>query len=168
MHRYRDNDDLDYKGIRQIENLFNEINDDYYKPIKTKGAFNNNYIEYESRGHKDKNLPLEDYLDITRPFLRDMINNHKAHGEWKIQLTMQITFISSLDTGKFRIMNSKSDNVEIMMGIETDDIINELFESFLKKYQEGLETKMREGSNFVFESVDLLYYSLHKISLNRA
>ena len=45
-HRYRDNDDLDYKGIRQIENLSNEINDDYYKPIKTKGAFNNNYIEY--------------------------------------------------------------------------------------------------------------------------
>ena len=96
-----------------------------------------------------------------------MINNHKVHGEWKIQLTMQITFISSLDKGKFRIVNSKSDNVEIMMGIETDDIINELFESFLKKYQEGLETKMREGSNFVFESVDLLYYSLHKISLNR-
>ena len=64
-------------------------------------------------------------------------------------------------------MNSKSDNVEIMMGIETDDIINELFKSFFKKYQEGLETKMREGSNFVFESVDLLYCSLHKISLNR-
>ena len=109
----------------------------------------------------------EDYLDIIRPYLRDMVNNHKTHGEWKIQLTMQITFISSLDTGEFRIMNSKSDNVEIMMGIETDDIINELFKSFFKKYQEGLETKMREGSNFVFESVDLLYYSLHKISLNR-
>ena len=62
-------------------------------------------------------------------------------------------------------MHSKSDNVEIMSGIEADDIINELFESFLKKYQEGLETKM-EGSNFVFESVDLLYYSLHRISLN--
>ena len=52
------------------------------------------------------------------------------------------------------------------MGTETDDIINKLFESFLKKYQEGLETKM-EGSNFVFESVDLLYYSLYKISLNK-
>ena len=81
---------------------------------------------------------------------------------------MQITFISSLDTAKPGTMHSKSDNAEIMMGIETDDIINELFESFLKKYQEGLETKMREGSNFVFESVDLLYYSLHKISLNRS
>ena len=53
-----------------------------------------------------------------------------------------------------------------MMSTETDVIINELFESFLKKYQEGLETKL-EGSNFVFESVDLLYYSLYKISLNR-
>ena len=80
---------------------------------------------------------------------------------------MQITFISSLDTGEFRIMHSKSDNVVIMMGIETDDIIDELFESFLKRYQKGLETKMREESNFVFEIVDLFYYSLHKIGLNR-
>ena len=57
-HQYHDNDDLEYKGIRQIENLFDEINEDYYKPIKTKGAFNNNYIEYESRGDKNKNLLL--------------------------------------------------------------------------------------------------------------
>ena len=42
-----------------------------------------------------------------------------------------------------------------MKGTETNDIINELFESFLKKCQEGLETKMGR-SNFVFESVDLL------------
>ena len=33
-------DDLDYKGIRDIENLFGEVNEDYYKPIKTEGAFN--------------------------------------------------------------------------------------------------------------------------------
>ena len=46
-------------------------------------------------------------------------------------------------------MHSKSNNVEIMMGTETNDLINELFEFFLKKYQEGLEIKM-EGSNFVF------------------
>ena len=63
-------------------------------------------------------------------------------------------------------MHSKSDNAKIMMGIEIDDIIDELFESFLKKYQDGLKKKM-EGSDFVFESVDLLYYILHKISLNR-
>ena len=41
------------------------------------------------------------------------------------------------------------------------------FKYFFEKYQEGLEKKMK-GSNFVFENVDLLYYSLHKISLNRS
>ena len=63
-------------------------------------------------------------------------------------------------------MHLKSDNAEIMTGTETDDIINKRFESSLKKYQEGLETKMR-GSDFAFEIVNLLYCSLHKISLNR-
>ena len=52
------------------------------------------------------------------------------------------------------------------MGIETDNIIKELFESFLNRYQKNLEEKMKD-SNFVFESVDLLYYSLHKITLKR-
>ena len=55
-HQYSDNEDLEYKGIRQIEKLFSKINKDYYKPMKTKDAFNDNYIQYESRGDKDKNL----------------------------------------------------------------------------------------------------------------
>ena len=53
-----------------------------------------------------------------------------------------------------------------MIGNETDEIIEELFESLLKKYKEGLEKSMRR-SEFVFDGVDLLYYKLHKISLNR-
>ena len=52
-----------------------------------------------------------------------------------------------------------------MMGNETDEIIEKRFESFLQKYQEGLEQSMK-GSEFVFDSVDSLYYKLHKISLN--
>ena len=44
--------------------------------------------------------------------------------------------------------------------------IFELFESLLRRYQE-LETRMEKGSNFIFENVDLLCFSLHKISLNR-
>ena len=70
-----------------------------------------------------------------------MIDNHKAYSEWKIQLIIQINFISSLDKYEFRIMHTKSDNIEIMNGIETNDIVNELFKSFLRRYQEGLETK---------------------------
>ena len=52
------------------------------------------------------------------------------------------------------------------MGSETNEIIEELFESFLQKYQEGLEESMR-GSEFVYDSVDALYYNLNKVSLSR-
>ena len=86
-YQYNDNVDLEYKGIRKMGNLFDKINGNYYKTIRTKGSFNNNYMEYESRGDKDKNLSPKEYLDIIRPYLRDMINNHKTHGEWKFYLT---------------------------------------------------------------------------------
>ena len=79
---------------------------------------------------------------------------------------MRINFISSLNTNEFRVMYTKSNYAEIIIGTETNVIINDLFESLFKKYQEGLETKMKE-SEFVFDSIDLLYYRLHKISLNR-
>ena len=94
-----------------------------------------------------------------------MINNHKTLGEWKIQLSMKINFVSSEDySDETRIMSNLSDYIEIIMGNETDDIIDELFKSFLQRYQENLEKSMKKRSNFVFNNVNLLYY-LHKISL---
>ena len=79
---------------------------------------------------------------------------------------MRIIFVSSLDINEIHTMHTESDNVEIMNGTETNEAINELFNSFLRRYQEGLETKMK-GSGYIFERVDLLEYHLHKISLNR-
>ena len=46
------------------------------------------------------------------------------------------------------------------------DIINRLIESFLSNYQKE-ETILRNGSNFVFDSVDLLTVHIHKINLKR-
>ena len=54
-------------------------------------------------------------------------------------------------------MNTTSDNIEIMIGNETDEIIKNVFESLLQKYQEELEKSMKE-SEFVFDNVDFLYY----------
>ena len=56
---------------------------------------------------------------------------------------MTINFISSKDADEIRIMHTKSNNIEIMMGNETDEIVEDLFESLLRKYQEGLEEQMR-------------------------
>ena len=51
-----DRDDFDYYGIRDIENLFDEVSEeDYYKPILVKSSFKGNYKYYESRGDKEKN-----------------------------------------------------------------------------------------------------------------
>ena len=72
---------------------------------------------------------------------------------------MQINFITSKDSGETRTMHTKSRNIEIMMGSETNDIIEELSESFLQNYQERLEESMK-GSEFIFDSVDLMYYHL--------
>ena len=132
LSKYYDSDDTEYKGIRDVENLFNGVafnqstDEDYYKPIQTNRAFNGNYIEYESKGDKDKNLLPKEYFDIIRPYLRDMINDHKTRREWKIQLTMQINFISSKDSEETRTMHTEKRNIEIMMGSETDEIIEEL------------------------------------------
>ena len=124
-----------YNITHDIRNLFNEIaKENYYEPIEIKSAFDGSYITYESRGGNDNNLSLEEYLNIIRPYLRDMIDDRKAHSEWKIQLIMKINFICSVGTNEFREMYTKSDNVEIMSGTETSDVINELFKSFFRRY----------------------------------
>ena len=76
---YHDRDDLDYHGIRDIENVFDNIDDDdYYKPILVKSSFHENYKYYESRGDKDKKLSIEQYLDMIKPYLSDLINENKS------------------------------------------------------------------------------------------
>ena len=86
----------------------------------------------------------------------------------EIQLSMKINFVSSKDySDETRIMSNWSNNIEIVMGSEKDDIIIKLFKSFLQRHQKSLEKSMKKGNDFVFNSVDLLYYHLHKISLKR-
>ena len=79
---------------------------------------------------------------------------------------MGVNFISSNDTGEIRTLFVWGDNEEIRSGNGTDDIIKRLLKSFLNNYQNE-EKKLRNRNNFVFESVDLLSYSFHKISLKR-
>ena len=74
---------------------------------------------------------------------------------------MQINFISSKDSGETRTMHTKSRNIEIMVGSETNDIIEELSESPLQNYQKGLKESIR-GNELICDSVDLLYYHLQK------
>ena len=97
---------------------------------------------------------------MIRPYLRDMINDHKTPmkvkvhsgnkiidcknqfgGEWKIQLTMQINFITSKDSEEIPSMSTKSDNIEIMIGNETDDIIEEFCKISFAKLSRRIKRK---------------------------
>ena len=116
LDNYDDNydfaDDDEYRKIGSIRTLFKEFDRDYCKPKRTDGGFagrNNNCIEYVSKG----DLLPEEYLNMIRPYLRDLINEHiptmelnnnnnnnnnnndTDRAEWKIQLTMQNTCIST-------------------------------------------------------------------------
>ena len=79
---------------------------------------------------------------------------------------MTVNFVSSKNFDDICIMHAKRDNIYIMMGDETDEIIKGLFEYLLQRHQEGLEESMK-GSEFVFDSVNLLEYKLNKIGVNR-
>ena len=124
------------KVLRDIRALFELDEDDYYKPIRNVNVFSSNYTEYESSGDKDKSLSVKEYLNIIRPYSSDMINDLKTQDELKVELMMAINFMSpkdSKDSNETCTMYTKSNNIEIMIGTETDKIIKELFDSLLHK-----------------------------------
>ena len=86
--------DHNYYGIKDIEHLFNETIDDYYKPILVRFIFDNNFEEYEIRGDKHKNLMLKEYIPTITPQSANLIEEKKnsTQDEQKVQLTMAIIF----------------------------------------------------------------------------
>ena len=166
LEKYRDHDDNEYKGIKNIKDLFKlSIDEDYYKPILVKRGYNKNNAQYESKG--DRILAIQEYLALIEKYLRELINHYKNKGEWKIQLIAEISFISlKPGSDETRDMYTKSFNEEIMKGSDTDEIIELFSESFLKIYELNLQEKMK-GSDFAFDGVNFFYYDFNKTSINR-
>ena len=98
---------------------------------------------------KTKLYSLTIYLDKIEPYSNDLIDNQKSQGEWKIQLTMAINFISSEDSDETRTIHAKSGNIEILIGNEINESIEQLFNSLLQRYQKGLEEKIRGSDIFL-------------------
>ena len=80
---------------------------------------------------------------------------------------MKINFISSRNLIESRDMYSKSDNFEIMIGGNTNEIIRNIFNSMLRRYKGDLHESMR-GSEFVFDYVESLNYIFLKVDLKRS
>ena len=63
---------------------------------------------------KNKNLSVNEYLNEIKPYLKDIITDFQKSGTWKIQWTIAINFLSSKDLDEEQIMDSKTDNMEVM------------------------------------------------------
>ena len=63
-------------------------------------------------------------------------------------------------------MYSTSGNIKFTSYNDANEVVNELFQSRRSKYQDNLETSMR-GSNFIFDSVQLMRYKFYKVNFKR-
>ena len=54
------------------------------------------------------------------------------------------------------------------MGIDTEDVIDKLFNTLLQRFQRAQETSNERGSEFIPDSVELLYYHFQRIDIRRA
>ena len=103
--------------------------DDYHKPKRFGNFWNNNYIEHESNGERNKNLPLDEYLDKIRHCLSNIIIDLQESNTWKIQLTIAVNFISWKDAEEKRVIYSKSKGMKLMSYNDAFKVVSELFVS---------------------------------------
>ena len=152
------NDDF----MENIRDLFSILD---YEPVLIKSGFDNNYLEYMSNGNNS--LSFDEYLESIKPYLYDLINVYKAKGEWKLQLSAEISFVSQKpNSNEIRIMYTRSTPEEIIIGCETKEVAESLIMQLLRKYQDKLQNKMK-GSNFIFNGINYLYYDLNRITISK-
>ena len=157
---------------------------DYCKPIRTHGGFagrRNNYIEYISKRERYENLSPKEYLNMIRPYLRALLNEHKpidelndeSHdddtdcAECKIQLTRQNHCISTKSVKEPHAIYRKSEASEIFMGSDTNYGIDKLFNRLSQRFQRAQETSNERETKFILDSVELLYYQFQRTDIRR-
>ena len=69
--------------LRDIRNIFKHEKADYYKPVRINNFWNNNYIEYKTKGDR-KTPSVKKYLHKIRPYLKDIMNNLQKYDIWKV------------------------------------------------------------------------------------
>ena len=80
----KENEPINGRIIREIKTLF-YYEEDYHKLTRIDNFWTNNYIEYESNGDRNKTLSIKEYLDVIKPYLKDIINNLQKSDTWKTQ-----------------------------------------------------------------------------------
>ena len=110
--------------IRDIRTLFEQEGQDYYKPERVDNFWNNNCMEYESSGDKNRNLSLDEYLNKIKLYLRNKIIDIYNSDAWKTQLTIAINFIYSKDAEEEHVMQSTCNNLKFTLYSDVDEVVD--------------------------------------------
>ena len=142
------------KIIRNIRILFQQKKEeDYYEPKRV-----NNFGIIITSNVKIVMIKLETY------------HYHLMNILTKLKLTsdkQKSIFISLKDTEEEYVMHLSRDNIKFTSYSKVNDVIEKLFKLLRSKYKDGLETSTK-GSDFIFHSVQLVYYKYHKVNFKCA
>ena len=69
--------------LRDIKNLFEYEEEDYYKPLIVNNFLSNSYIEYKSKGDR-KPVSVEEYLNKIKPYLKGIANDLRMMKQMKL------------------------------------------------------------------------------------
>ena len=131
-------------------------------------SFDNNYTEYEISGDKNKDLSLKQYIFKITPQLIDLINEkmNSTKDEQKTQLIIAVVFKHKTDPSKNYTFYVRSKNIVTLQEGDANDILNKLLDSFFENYEHE-QNILHNGSNYVFDYVDISIMKFHTIELKR-
>ena len=158
------NIDTFHKGLTDIEYLFVDPSD-YYKPILSEQCFDSNYQRYTCRGDKDKELQINEYLSIVKPYIIELFKETNNSSR-KLQLDIKVNTENVLNPNEKRTFVAKSRNFQTTVTDDLDETATRLIDSLKTDYDKQILLS-REGSNFVFSNIEELNIHIHKIDLKR-
>ena len=137
--------------IRDIRTLF-ELEEKYYYKLKSVSNFwNNDFIEDESVGDRNRTLSLDKYLSKVELYSRNVLVDLQNYDSWKIRWKIAVNYISLKDAEEELVIHSRSDNIKFTFYNDADEVADEFFVSLCSRYKKNLETSMK-GSEFIFDS----------------
>ena len=128
---------------------------------------NNNYRRFRSEGVEEgKLISIEQYLKKVRRHVYKVMKKLRNTGDsWKFNLNIVPEFIIKTTGEKSDLMPLWSSNQVIMEGSDLHEMIDDMYQVILKRYE--LTSEKLRKSDFIFHRITEMTYHCHKVDIVR-